>query len=117
MSQRRKLTKLFNRSKFRCLIDFLQSFQIREQREHDHPLLDQGVQLREAGGREVGDRARQIREREVRLQDLPESDVRIHDQLHPQAKALAREVHDEFGARELHDSTGKKQSNETIRFS
>ena len=64
------------------------------------------MQLREAGRGEAGDGACALREREIRLQDLPEPHVRVHDQLHPQAETLARKVHDELGAGELHDSTG-----------
>ena len=34
--------------------------QVREYGEHDHPVLDQGVQLRQAGRREGRDRVRQV---------------------------------------------------------
>jgi len=83
--------------------------QIRESREHGHPVLNQGVQLRQAGRREAGDGVRKVREREVRLQDPAIPDVRVHDQLHPQAEAPAREVHDEQRLGELYHTAGGSQ--------
>ena len=70
-------------------------------------MFDQSVQLREAGRREGGDRVRQVRGRQVPLQAAPLPHVRVHDQLHPQAEAPAREVHDELSPGKLHNSTGK----------
>lgn len=53
------------------------------------------------------DGVRQVRKRPLRLQDQPLADVRVHDQLRPQAQASAGEVHDEQCAGELHHSAGK----------
>jgi len=70
-------------------------------------VLNQGVQLRQAGRREAGDGIRQVRERTVRLQDPEVAHVRVHDQLHPQVEAPAGEVHDEQRARKFHNSSGE----------
>ena len=69
-------------------------------------MLDEGVQLREAGRREGRDRVCAVRRRSVRVQDRPVAPLRVYDQLHPQAQAPAREIHDELGPRKLHNSTG-----------
>jgi hypothetical protein len=70
-------------------------------------VLNQGVQLRQAGCGEVGDGIRKVRERKVRLQDPEVAHVRVHDQLHTQTQTPAGKVHDEQRARKFHDSTGK----------
>ena len=49
----------------------------------------------------------QVRERPFLLPHQPVADVRVHGQLHPQAEAPAREVHDEQCAGELHHSAGE----------
>ena len=80
-------------------------------------MLNQGVQLRQASRREAGDGVRKVRERAIRLQDPEVSDVWIHDQLHPQVEAPAREVHDEQRARKFHNSSGEigfKPANEQM---
>ena len=71
-------------------------------------MLHEGLQLRQAGGGEGGDWARQVWGREVRLQAAQISALRVHGQLHPQAEAPAGEVHDEQCPRELHDLTGEE---------
>ena len=71
------------------------ALQVREQREHDHHVLDEGVLVRQAGRGEGGDGVRPLRAQQVHLQDPPEPHVRVHDQLHTQAEAPPREVHDE----------------------
>ena len=51
----------------------------------------------------------QVRGWSAPVQAAPLPDVRVHDQLHPQAEAPAREVHDEQRPRELHHSPGIQQ--------
>ncbi len=62
------------------------------------------------GGREAGDGVRPLRERPLRVQDPALPDVRVHDQLHPQAQAPPGEVHDEQRAGELHDTAGQEMA-------
>ena len=69
--------------------------QLREHREHDHPVLHQSVQFWKASGGEGGDRVPPLRGRPLHLQDPPQPHVRVHDQLHPEAQALARTLYDE----------------------
>ena len=92
----------------------VESFQLREHREHDDPVFDQSVQLREASGGEGGDGVRPVPGRALRLQAPQEPHVRVHDQLHPQAEEPAREVHDEQRARELHNPAGEKSLNAVL---
>lgn len=80
--------------------------QLREQREHDYNLQHQGVFVRQAGGGEGGDGVREVRGRAVRVPHHALAHVRVHGQLHTQAEAPAREVHDEQRAGELHHTTG-----------
>lgn len=62
--------------------------------------------LWKAGGGEGGDRVRQVWERQVCVSYQPLAHVRVHDQLHPQTEAPAREVHDEQRSRELYHPPG-----------
>ena len=70
-------------------------------------MLDEGVQLREAGCGEGGDGVRQVRGRPIPLQAAQISNVRVHDQLHPQAQAPPGEIHDEQRARKLYYPPGE----------
>ena len=65
------------------------------------------MQLRQAGCGEAGDGGAPLRERSLRLQDRGVAHVRVHDQLHSQAQASAREVHDEQCFGKLHYSAGQ----------
>ena len=62
--------------------------------------------LRQAGGGEGRDGVLTAREWPLHLPHHSISHVRLHDQLHQQAQALTREVHDEQCAGELYDTTG-----------
>ena len=48
----------------------------------------------------------QVRGWSAPVQAAPLPDVRVHDQLYPQAEAPAREVHDEQCPREFHNTAG-----------
>lgn len=63
--------------------------------------------LWQASGGEGGDRVPATGERPVRVQDTAVAHVRVHDQLHTQAQASAREVHDEQRVGELYHSAGE----------
>jgi hypothetical protein len=47
-----------------------------------------------------------VRRRAAPVQAAPLTDVRVHDQLHPQVEAPAGEVHDEQRTRELYNTSG-----------
>ena len=81
--------------------------QVREFREHDDPGVDQGVQLWQAGGREGGDRVCKVSRWQVHLQARPEPHVRVHDQLHLEAKEPSRKIYDEQRLGKLHYPLGK----------
>lgn len=70
-------------------------------------MFDEGLFLWQAGSGEGGDGIPATGERTVRVQDTAVAHVRVHDQLHPQAQAFAREVHDEQRVGELYHSAGK----------
>lgn len=53
------------------------------------------------------DRVRPAGGRKVRLQDPPLANVRVHDQLYPQAQTPAGKIHDEQCSGKLYNSTGK----------
>ena len=65
--------------------------------------------LTSAGGGKGRDRIFPTGGRPFCLQAGPESDVRVHGQLHQEAEEPAREVHDEQCARELHNPSGTIQ--------
>jgi hypothetical protein len=52
------------------------------------------------------DRVCSLRERPLHVPHPPVPALRVHGQLHPQAEASAREVHDEQRAGELHHPAG-----------
>ena len=70
-------------------------FQIRECRKHDHPGFNQSLQLRQTSGGEGGDRVCSLSRWQICLQAGQKSNVRVHDQLHPQTQEPAGEIHDE----------------------
>ena len=81
--------------------------QVRKPREHDNPGVDKSLQLWEAGGGKGRNRVRSLSRRKIRLQARPQPNVRVHDQLHPEAQEPAGEVHDEQRAGELHHPSGE----------
>ena len=104
--RKQKIDKiLYNKTYYeKC---FNLTLQVWEQREHDDPVLHQGLQLRQAGGGEGWDRVRKAGGRKIRLQTAQIPNVWIHDQLYPQTQTSAGKIHDEQCPRKLHNSPGR----------